>query len=665
MRKALMFWAGLVLLMTGCDDDATYVAAGEVPGTALHVPPDGPGEVQLRMKNEGSATWKPDQVKLALREQQGWSGGPLVLTEQVKPGQVATFRGNITAPAQAGLHKLGWVPQRKGTAFEKAFETDVEVTCSNGEFCDGEERLANGRCVSGPPPCDDGAACTEDVCDPDKRTCQHIPIGSCAVCMATCNPDCSGKLCGEDGCGGQCGTCPAGQACAQGIFECRPDSQAGTCRNPLPLVADGTPLVGDHIIQGDTSNGFHQLIPSCNRTSTAVEAVYTFTTAEKLGLEARVSGYDTVLHLRKKRGADGTADCLDNTAARTVACSDDSSPPGDYGSRVSVSLDPGTYYLIVDGFDSTQAGPFTLSARFAANGCVPKCDGLYCGGSDGCGGNCGVCTGDESCVKGRCLPNPCIPNCDGKACGDNGCGGQCGFCPNDELCVPATGTCETFAACDHLRPSCTPSCGTSEFCGTDCACHPVSKQLPDLIVDEARLRDEILFDTIFVTENSCARVEECVEGTGERRVLRFSVEAVNQGSATLTVPAPAERPDLFTFSPCHGHYHFSGFATYALVDADGRTVLAGRKQAYCMEDTQRVATGPDVPCAKKFTCDDQGIQRGWSDLYGNTLDCQWLDITDVPPGDYRLQVTLNPSRAFQETTLDNNTSSVPVTLPAR
>jgi hypothetical protein len=82
-----------------------------------------------------------------------------------------------------------------------------------------------------------------------------------------------------------------------------------------------------------------------------------------------------------------------------------------------------------------------------------------------------------------------------------------------------------------------------------------------------------------------------------------------------------------------------------------------------MEDTQRVVDGPSVQCSKQFNCEEQGIQRGWSDLYGNTLDCQWLDITDVPPGDYRIQVTLNPSRALQEVTLDNNIASVPVTIP--
>ncbi len=664
MRKSWVLLVGISLLAAACDDDdSTYSGILLAPEAPLRVPPGGVGAISLSARNDGTATWTRGEVRLQLTPQESWTGGTLELFGETKPGQVGTFRGGLSAPPVVGLHEVEWSPKVLGATFGEALKVKVEVTCSDGVFCNGEERFADGRCVQGPAPCDDGAECTQDACDEAKRMCQHTPTGSCAVCMASCDPDCTGKQCGDDGCGGQCGTCPEGQGCAQAVYECRPETQEGTCASPIPLVASGTPLLGDHVVEGDSSGGLHQAVPSCNRTSTAVETVYTFTLTERLGIEARVSGYDTVLHLRKQRGDDGAADCRDNTPSRTLACSDDSSPPGDYGSRISTALDPGTYYLIVDGFDSTQSGPFTLRVRFAAEGCVPKCDGLYCGGSDGCGGHCGVCAGGEDCVDGRCLPNPCFPSCDGRVCGDDGCGGQCGFCPSGTLCVPATGQCDTFAACDHLRPTCTPGCAETEFCGTDCQCHAVAASLPDLIVDEARLRDEILFDTVFVTENSCARVEECVTGTGERRVLRFSVEAVNQGHATLTVPQPSERPDLFTFSPCHGHYHFSGFASYALLDGAGNTVLEGRKQAYCMEDTQRIVSGPDVPCAKRFNCDYQGIQRGWSDLYGNTLDCQWLDITGVAPGSYRLQVTLNPARSFQELTLDNNTATVPVTIP--
>ena len=35
------------------------------------------------------------------------------------------------------------------------------------------------------------------------------------------------------------------------------------------------------------------------------------------------------------------------------------------------------------------------------------------------------------------------------------------------------------------------------------------------------------------------------------------------------------------------------------------------------------------------------ISPGWSDLYGNGLDCQWIDITGVPEGDYIVRVSIN------------------------
>jgi hypothetical protein len=670
LHKSLLCVLGVVaVLLSGCDDDKTYGASSEMELTAPQpVVPASSGALSVTVKNTGTATWKKGEVTLVLvsQEQEGWSSGTLGLATSVKPGETATFTGTVPTPAQTGLHTLTWTPHQKGTPFEAPVRMQVEVTCSDGIYCNGEERFANGQCVTVRAACDDGTDCTADDCDEQARVCVHTPMEACAVCRAgpSCVPQCADKQCGDDGCGGECGTCDPGYGCAQAIFQCKSEMQPGSCRSPLPLLRDGVALLGDHTIQGDTSGGIHQVVPSCNSTSTSMESVYTFTTTQRVGLEARVFGYDTVLHLRKKLTGDGAADCLDNTPAKTVACSDDASPPGDYGSRITVALDPGTYYLIVDGFDSSQFGPFTLKARFAADGCVPRCDGLYCGGSDGCGGNCGVCEDGKVCTKGRCLPSPCTPQCNGKECGDDGCGGQCGVCPGAELCVPSSGQCETFASCDHLRPRCSPACGASEFCGTDCACHPVSGALPDLVVDVQRLKNEMLFDSVFITENSCAVAEECVTGKGQRRVLRFSVEAVNQGFATTAVPPQADRPDLFTFSPCHGHFHFDGFASYTLLDTQGRTVLNGRKQAYCMEDTQRIVAGPQVPCSKQFNCETQGIQRGWSDLYGNTLDCQWLDITDVAPGDYRLQVTLNPARTFQEATLDNNTATIPVTIPS-
>ena len=229
--------------------------------------------------------------------------------------------------------------------------------------------------------------------------------------------------------------------------------------------------------------------------------------------------------------------------------------------------------------------------------------------------------------------------------------------------VTATGACKAFLECDHDRPVCKTACSSQEFCGTDCECHRSRDAAPDLVISRERLANEILFDAIDVSATSCSVAEACVGGTGLRRLLRFSVEAMNQGQADLNVPAPDARPDLFHFSTCHGHYHFEGFARYALLDMAGNPVLFGSKQAYCMEDTQRIADGPGVQCEKKYDCTNQGIQAGWSDLYGNALDCQWLDITDIAPGDYQLSVTVNPGHQFEETSFDNNTATVPVTIP--
>src|SRR5215213_10642093 len=45
---------------------------------------------------------------------------------------------------------------------------------------------------------------------------------------ATCTPTCGRKQCGDDGCGGSCGSCAAGQFCTSGTC-CTPESPAVTC----------------------------------------------------------------------------------------------------------------------------------------------------------------------------------------------------------------------------------------------------------------------------------------------------------------------------------------------------------------------------------------------------------------------------------------------------
>ena len=71
----------------------------------------------------------------------------------------------------------------------------------------------------------------------------------------------------------------------------------------------------------------------------------------------------------------------------------------------------------------------------------------------------------------------------------------------------------------------------------------------------------------------------------------------------------------------------------------------------------------------KYTCSNQGISVGWSDVYDASLDCQWIDVTGVAPGQYLLRVTINggPNGAhvFAESDYTDNVATVPVTIPKR
>jgi hypothetical protein len=131
----------------------------------------------------------------------------------------------------------------------------------------------------------------------------------------------------------------------------------------------------------------------------------------------------------------------------------------------------------------------------------------------------------------------------------------------------------------------------------------------------------------------------------------------NQGTGDLYFGPPESNP-LFEYSSCHDHYHFSGYASYELLDGDS-VLVTGRKQAFCLLDTIQIPAGTGTPY---YTCENQGITAGWADSYPNFLPCQWIDITDVAPGAYTLRIRINPTMAFEESDYSNNQLDLPVTF---
>lgn len=210
--------------------------------------------------------------------------------------------------------------------------------------------------------------------------------------------------------------------------------------------------------------------------------------------------------------------------------------------------------------------------------------------------------------------------------------------------------------CDDV--ACGGACCPASAClgsGDDGAC-----QLADLSVDS-----EVLFDSARIVERffgaeSCSVVESCVGGLGNRRLLNFSTTTPNDGNIDLVMGRPENNPALYSFGQCHEHFHFDQYASYRLLTQDGEVAATGHKQAFCLMDLE--PRSEDAP-AQRFDCDDQGISAGWADTYGRNLDCQWVDITGVPEGDYILEVSVNFARIIPEMSYTNNIARVPVFVP--
>jgi len=100
--------------------------------------------------------------------------------------------------------------------------------CDDGQVCHGGE-CCTPDCIG--KDCGDdgcGGSCGEcqglQVCQEGKCACEFAACGQACcpkgeVCAGAkcCLPKCEGKQCGSDGCGGECGSCAPGQVCIQGV----------------------------------------------------------------------------------------------------------------------------------------------------------------------------------------------------------------------------------------------------------------------------------------------------------------------------------------------------------------------------------------------------------------------------------------------------------------
>jgi len=270
------------------------------------------------------------------------------------------------------------------------------------------------------PACAD-RECGDDGCGGECGS--AIPFDVVCFEGRFCTPLCRGGIeCGDDGCGGSCGTCGAGLACSF-VGTCSTDPCAGVGAEGC---CDGAVVV---FCQGGRLN-----------------RRYCSTGAPACGWSPEFASYDCVASPSADPGGDFPRACADvcvpDCSGR--ACGDD----GCGGSCGACG-------------DGTVCEP--VSGTCAS--CVPDCTGKACG-DDGCGGSCGDCVGDLAyCAVGACQ---CTPQCVGRACGDDGCGGSCGDCEAGFSCND--GACTCAPQCDGK--ACGPD-GCGNLCGVcdgGCAC---------------------------------------------------------------------------------------------------------------------------------------------------------------------------------------------------
>lgn len=167
---------------------------------------------------------------------------------------------------------------------------------------------------------------------------------------------------------------------------------------------------------------------------------------------------------------------------------------------------------------------------------------------------------------------------------------------------------------------------------------------PDLrVIPEGLANNRITYR--YIEPDSCALAEGCVTGSGWRRLLLYDASIENASPVELSVgPVSDESPfvqrNVFEFSECHEHYHYSHYGNFTYGDSPGE------KRAFCIESTDRYFNSEQTPLAHPFGCDNQGIASGWGDTYIAGIECNWIDITDleVPESglEQSLEFALNP-----------------------
>ena len=233
---------------------------------------------------------------------------------------------------------------------------------------------------------------------------------------------------------------------------------------------------------------------------------------------------------------------------------------------------------------------------------------------------------------------------------------------------------------------------------TDAVPAPECDNIGDCDIED--VDDLLLPDLVsYQHEYSVAEVVATPDGT-EFFALRFAGFVTNLGDGPLDLrgnPQLADDADLashdvwqraltidgdwvnltkppidFEQDDGHDHFHLMGIVEYSLWDTSGTVeISSGAKVGFCLID---VVERPDLhpnPGPQRYEQFDpdnyycqsgrprakilhMGISEGWQDIYSFSETFQWIDVSDVRPGYYRVGQRADPDNVIVESDETNN-----------
>jgi len=355
-----------------------------------------------------------------------------------------------------------------GYRFCYSFELECPLDCEEAKKQCGWLTIAIAEPLI---ECDCGSCAEDEVCVGDEPE-------TASYC---CAPDCDGKECGDDGCGGSCGECGEWWSCLSEAVDGPPicmDGEELACE----FVECGSSWWGECVGEDGPCWDVWPWCP-CPEGLLCVDddgKVLTPYGGEGDGegscaLASDVCGNGVCdVEEAGESCASCPADCFCPTGSCVDRC-------GDYNWEETCQCDDGC------AFEGDCCSDFCewCGGIYPNLCCEPECEGKECG-DDECGGSCGECEEPMvECVEGQCelvcdclddedcLPVEDFDLCNGKlVCGlTTPC--KCELdpdsvveCPDGQTCIPETGEC--------CQPSCEgKSCDEDDGCGGKCGECPV------------------------------------------------------------------------------------------------------------------------------------------------------------------------------------------------